>query len=145
MRSQTHEAGAIIVTFSQLAPQVLLITSKANANHWLFPKGHVEPGESMQAAALREAAEEAGVRGELIGPAGTTSFVLAGQTYAVDYFLVETNDSGRPEEGRRLAWYSYRDALTTLSFGNLRELLAAAWPNIEDIRDHRSPGSSDKK
>lgn len=33
---------------------------------WVFPKGHVEEGETSQAAALREVAEEAGVLAEVL-------------------------------------------------------------------------------
>jgi ADP-ribose pyrophosphatase YjhB (NUDIX family) len=34
---------------------------------WSFPGGHVEPGEPARAAALREVAEETGIRAELGG------------------------------------------------------------------------------
>lgn len=34
---------------------------------WSFPGGHVEPGEPVRAAALREVAEETGVRARLDG------------------------------------------------------------------------------
>ena len=33
---------------------------------WVFPKGHIEQGETSEAAALREVAEEAGVQAELV-------------------------------------------------------------------------------
>lgn len=35
---------------------------------WDLPKGHVEPGESMEACAVREIAEETGVRAEAVRP-----------------------------------------------------------------------------
>lgn len=37
---------------------------------WVFPKGHIEAGETSQTAALREVEEEAGVTAELLPGAG---------------------------------------------------------------------------
>ena len=37
---------------------------------WTAPGGHIEPGEDMNEAALREVMEEAGLEVELVGPAG---------------------------------------------------------------------------
>jgi len=42
-----RQAGAIVVRRRKDGPRVLLITSKRNAEHWLFPKGHVEDGETL--------------------------------------------------------------------------------------------------
>ena len=35
---------------------------------WDLPKGHVEPGESVETCAVREIAEETGVRAEVVAP-----------------------------------------------------------------------------
>jgi 8-oxo-dGTP pyrophosphatase MutT (NUDIX family) len=39
----------------------LLLLHEASEDRWCFPKGHVEPGESLEAAARREVTEETGV------------------------------------------------------------------------------------
>jgi len=41
---------------------------------WVFPKGHVELGESREEAALREVFEESGVHASIVGAAGMSSF-----------------------------------------------------------------------
>lgn len=41
---------------------------------WIFPKGHVELGESHEEAALREVFEESGLHARIVGPAGMSSF-----------------------------------------------------------------------
>jgi 8-oxo-dGTP pyrophosphatase MutT (NUDIX family) len=41
---------------------------------WSLPKGHVENGETMQQAAVREVSEETGIRGRVIGTLGTIRF-----------------------------------------------------------------------
>ena len=123
------QAGAIIVA-RRGQPMTLLVTAKRNPEHWVFPKGHVEPGETLEIAARREAEEEAGVTGEIIDAAGSTEFALGPDTYRVHYFVVATGDEGRPEKGRRMKWCSYDEALELLSFDNTRALLRRAWPDI---------------
>src|SRR6187399_369364 len=93
-----EQAGAIVVRRRQGVPHVLLITAKRNSGHWLFPKGHVDDGETR---------EEAALRAQLVGPAGIHTFDFGHETIRVHYFLATTDDKGRPEKGRQLAWFSY--------------------------------------
>jgi len=125
-----EQAGAIVVRRRQGVPHVLLITAKRNSDHWLFPKGHVDDGETREEAALREAEEEAGVRARLVGPAGIHTFDFGSETIRVHYFLATTDDKGRPEKGRQLAWFSYDEALEQLTFPDTRALLKEAWPAV---------------
>ena len=46
--------------------EVCIITS-AKRQRWGFPKGIIEPGETLQEAALKESFEEAGLHGSLVG------------------------------------------------------------------------------
>lgn len=41
---------------------------------WLLPKGHVEPDETIEEAAVREIAEETGILGRVVAPLGTLDF-----------------------------------------------------------------------
>jgi 8-oxo-dGTP pyrophosphatase MutT (NUDIX family) len=50
-------AGAVVLRDDQ----VLVLHEKAE-DRWCFPKGHVDAGESLEAAALREVREESGLR-----------------------------------------------------------------------------------
>src|SRR5215471_15540404 len=111
-----EQAGAIVVRRRKGDARVLLITSKRDAAHWLFPKGHVEDGETLEETALREAQEEAGVRATIVGPAGVMRFEYAGEWIRVHYFLAETDDKGKPEKRRQLAWCSFEEAMQQLTF-----------------------------
>jgi 8-oxo-dGTP pyrophosphatase MutT (NUDIX family) len=124
------QAGAIVVRHTKTGPLVLLVTAKRNPSHWIFPKGHIEPGETARQAALREAEEEAGVAARPIGKAGRTEFDLGTSSYVIDYWLAETDDPGEPEPGRQLGWYGYKEALGRLTFDNMRTLLKKAWRRL---------------
>lgn len=122
-----EQAGAIVIAQRAGHPALLLVTAKRNPHHWVFPKGHLEPGETIEQAALREAAEEAGIAGQIVRRAGTLEFDLGVNTIRVHYFVVHTSDDGVPEHGRQLQWFSYDEALRALSFENSRALLRSVW------------------
>jgi 8-oxo-dGTP pyrophosphatase MutT (NUDIX family) len=123
-----HQSGAIVVRLDGTEPQVLLVTAKRNPRNWIFPKGHIEKGESAEAAALREAKEEAGVVGKLIGPAGVLEYSFLGAKARVEYFLAEfTKEAGPPEDGRARAWCGLDEAMERLNYKNNRKLLRKAW------------------
>lgn len=51
---------------------IAMIRNRGGSGAWLFPKGHIEPGESDEAAARREVEEETGLTNlELIDDLGT--------------------------------------------------------------------------
>jgi 8-oxo-dGTP diphosphatase len=139
-----EQAGAIVVRVGKSAPRVLLVTARRNPRNWIFPKGHVEDGETRKDAAAREAREEAGVDGRVAGPAGTMAFDFGSNTYRVHYFVILTEDPGEEREGRRLRWCRYKQALRKLTYTETRDLLEEAWPRIEAAVANR-PRSARKK
>ena len=136
------EAGAIVVRRGEAGPLVLVVTAKGESSHWIFPKGHIEHGETAADAAVREAHEEAGVRGRLLGPAGHTTFTHRGARIEVEYVLLSTSDVGRPESGRALAWLPVEAALERLTFDDTRSILRTTWTTLR--RGHPELFSSDE-
>src|ERR687893_464422 len=123
-----RQAGSIVVRLDGKEPEVLLVTGKRNPKSWIFPKGHIERGETAEAAALRETREEAGVAGKLIGPAGVLEYSFLGAKARVEYFLVQfVREAGPPEDGRQRTWCGLDDALDRLNYKNTRKLLRNAW------------------
>ena len=126
-----RQAGSIVVRLDAREPQVLLVTARRNPRNWIFPKGHIEKGESPEQAALRETREEAGVSASLIGPAGILEYGFLGAKARVEYFLVLfTREAGPPEDGRQRIWCGLDDALERLSYKNTRKLLRKAWKQL---------------
>jgi 8-oxo-dGTP pyrophosphatase MutT (NUDIX family) len=126
-----QQSGAIVVRVDGKEPRVLLVTARRNPKNWIFPKGHIEKGETAERAALRETKEEAGVVGTLIGPAGVLEYGFLGARARVEYFLVQfAREAGPPEDGRQRSWYRLDDALERLTYKNNRKLLRKAWKKL---------------
>ena len=119
-----------MVRSGRLGPRILLVTARRNPDNWIFPKGHIEDGETRRDAAIREAREEAGVDGDITASAGSMSFDFGSSRYRVHYYVVITEDRGREREGRRLRWYGYKQALRKLTYDETRQMLRRAWPTI---------------
>ena len=123
-----RQAGSIVFRLDSKEPQVLLVTARRNPRNWIFPKGHIEKGETPEAAALRETREEAGIVGDLIAPAGILEYGFLGAKARVEYFLVQfRREAGPPEDGRQRTWCQLEDALERLNYKNNRKLLRKAW------------------
>jgi len=111
---------------------VLLVSSKKEPGHWIFPKGHVERGETADEAALRETEEEAGVEGELLGPVGALEFDWGRKRYRVEYFLIRATSETARTDGRQKVWLPFDDALARLSYDDTRRLLRDAHSRMVD-------------
>jgi 8-oxo-dGTP diphosphatase len=126
-----HQSGAIVIRRDRKTIRVLLVTTKRSRANWIFPKGHIEKGETPEAAALREVKEEAGVEGKLIGPAGAIEYGFLGARARVDYFLAElSRETGPPEDGRDRLWCEVNEALERLSHKSTRKLLQKVWRRV---------------
>jgi 8-oxo-dGTP pyrophosphatase MutT (NUDIX family) len=125
--SLVKQAGAIVLREEGGIVRVLLVRSKKDPTLWIFPKGHIEPGEAPRIAALREAFEEAGVTGLVTGPAGPqVTFRSGDDTVAVDYYVLRLTAEMPSPEGRDKVWLLPEEAEQRLAFANARQLLRTA-------------------
>lgn len=97
---------------------------------WSLPKGHLEPGETAEDAAVREVAEETGITGEVIAPLGTIDFwfVAEGRRIhkTVHHFLLrrlggELSDADI--EVSEVAWVPLSDLADRLAYADERRLV----------------------
>jgi 8-oxo-dGTP pyrophosphatase MutT (NUDIX family) len=126
-------AGGIVLRPGGGADVLLIFRRGA----WDLPKGKLDPGESLEACALREVREEVGIaRLTLLAPAGTTVHGYPeGERYAVKrthWFLMETPETAfEPEaaEGIEAAeWVPWNEAMRRLGYASLRRHLRALRP-----------------
>jgi 8-oxo-dGTP pyrophosphatase MutT (NUDIX family) len=100
--------------------EFLLVRTKettSSVERWTFPKGHVEAGESLLDAAVREVLEEAGVKG-LVDPDPLPPYRFPGGSsgwIVVIPYLVQTREQQEPTEpGRTIRWCSAAEAKALL-------------------------------
>ncbi|MHB8351915.1 MAG: NUDIX domain-containing protein [Thermoplasmata archaeon] len=129
-------SGAVI--FSEQRSRVLLLHEAAE-DRWGFPKGHVETGESLRAAAKREINEETGLdRIELGAEIGTVMYRFFDPAASrnvlkiVVYFLGISRQRAVTTESifDRWGWESPGRARDRLRFATDRHMLAAALRRI---------------
>ena len=98
---------------------------------WVFPKGHIDPGEDALAAALREVEEEAGVQATCPDPgfSETTRYENARGTPRVITWYILRTDAEQPTLREALfpegGFFTPREAHAKLSFTEDRQLLDA--------------------
>jgi 8-oxo-dGTP pyrophosphatase MutT (NUDIX family) len=133
--SEVAEAGGIVVRSEDAGdPQFLVVTAKDDPTHWIFPKGHIEPGESPEAAAVREVLEETGVEATPRTHLGTTRFPFRGNVMQVEFYLLRYCRSAGCGEGRSIRWCTFDEALALLSFENIKTLLRSSMAFIQNER-----------
>ncbi|QQE77341.1 deoxyribose-phosphate aldolase [Alicyclobacillus sp. SO9] len=67
-------AGGLVVRTTKSGPEVLLIHDAYG--HVTFPKGHLEPGETWEEAAVREIREETGIASRIVSPLGRIEYLI---------------------------------------------------------------------
>ncbi len=113
--------------------EVLLIQHSTN-KYWGFPKGHVEEGQTVKQAALREVKEEGGIETEIIDKVGESKYIYTNKEkqkvfkvvtiFLMKYLSGDLKD--HDSEVSDLGWFSIEDALNKLSFSNDQKLLEKA-------------------
>lgn len=113
--------------------RVLLI--RDSYKNWGFPKGHLEHGESPDAAAVREVREETGLAGvTVMAPLDVIDwhFRFRGRVvHKVCHFFLMEATSGQPRPLRKegitaCKWFDFESAASMVSYDNARSVLARA-------------------
>jgi 8-oxo-dGTP pyrophosphatase MutT (NUDIX family) len=112
-----QQSAAIAVRLKDSALEVCLIRRKGSPS-WGIPKGSVDPGDTREETALKEAREEAGISGRLIGDAiGTYEYEKWSATFEVAVYLMEVlqqHANWQEAHFRERRWTSFADATMLL-------------------------------
>jgi len=131
-RTETS-AGGVVFRVDHGQPLYLLI--RDSYRNWGFPKGHVEPGERPEGAAIREVSEETGLADlSLRGSVDIIdwNFHFRGQRIhkVCHFFLMETTESTtcpqRAEGITACRWIPFEKAQALISYTNARDVLRRA-------------------
>lgn len=119
-------AGGIVIRDQPgHGPEVLVVHRPAYGD-WSFPKGKVDPGETLQEAAVREVREETGFRCRVVDHIGDTEYRDAdGQRKTVTYWLMTIDDgsfAANPEVDR-IEWLPPHLAAERLTYDRDQDLL----------------------
>jgi 8-oxo-dGTP pyrophosphatase MutT (NUDIX family) len=122
----SHAGGVVARITVDGEREYLLVEARRSPGKWVLPKGHIEPGETPEAAAVREVQEEAGVRAEVIARAGESEYAVDGENVRVVFFMMRYQGEASRQEDRACTWRPYEDALRLLRFDDTRRVLMQA-------------------
>ena len=109
-----------------ISVMLLLITSLKNKN-WIVPKGIIEPGSDPVESALKEAHEEAGIKGRISSePIGKYKFKKWGGKCRVSVYLMkveEVLDEWEEKEIQDREWFDLDTALGAVEANKIAGIL----------------------
>lgn len=132
-RADETSAGGVVFRVDRGDVLYLLICD--SYQNWGFPKGHVERGERVEEAALREVAEETGLTDLVVrAPVDTIDwfFRFRGRTIhkTCHFYLIEAGDPATcPQQAEGITachWAGFDEAVERISYQNARDVLRRA-------------------
>lgn len=135
-RRYETSAGGLIWRRDPAGRFEVVLIRPSGKDFWALPKGHVEPGESLAEAAVREVREETGLTVANVEPLGEISYIYSFRENPavpfvrifkrVHFFLMELQggDTARHDaEIDQVKWLALDDAVRQVSFENERKLI----------------------
>ena len=124
-RKITYAAGGVVWRDTPQGREILLIL-RPKYQDWTLPKGHIESGESWDAAAQREVKEETGYDTVITSFAGFTSYNVKSKPKVVFYWHMEPEGESVFEPNHEVShfeWFSALEAIDRLTYDKDKELL----------------------
>lgn len=130
-------AGGLVVRRQGQAYSCLLI-GRGMPRIWTLPKGHVEPRETMEQAAIREVREETGCWAEIISKLSEISYFFfqnrSRHKKAVTFYLmryVSGSTENHDHEVDEAEWFPLQAAKRTLKYVNEKRVVDLALEYLE--------------
>ncbi len=130
---ETSAGGLVVRRNADLEAALIARYDRRKRLVWSLPKGHVEQGETIEQAALREVTEETGLTAAIVAPLGIIDFWFAVEDRrihkTVHHYLMryETGDiCDEDQEVVDVAWVGIDDVPSRLAYRDERRLVAKA-------------------
>jgi 8-oxo-dGTP diphosphatase len=113
-------AGGVIVRDGRV-----LVVHRARHEDWSLPKGKLDEGDTWEAAAVREVAEETGLRARIEESLGSTHYEVGDGPKEVRWFRMTADGEARAQnEVDEVRWVPLDDAAELLTYERDVELLS---------------------
>jgi 8-oxo-dGTP pyrophosphatase MutT (NUDIX family) len=141
-RVEETSAGGLVVDRAAPRPAAALIARLDRRGRllWSLPKGHVEAGESVEQAAVREVEEETGIQGRVLAALGSIDYWFVAEDRrvhkTVHHYLLEASGgelSDADIEVAEVAWVPLDELGRRLAYPGERRLVASAAELLADI------------
>jgi ADP-ribose pyrophosphatase YjhB (NUDIX family) len=112
------------------------------AGAWSIPGGHVDAGESLEAAVAREVLEETGIAVRVVAALAVVALTIDGAPYDIHEFLCASLDAGPPEAGDDAADAVWADVGSLADFGLSERTLEVVFEGLRHAPRIRGGSSS---
>lgn len=126
-------AGGLVVDAMRINAALIGRLDRRGRLLWSLPKGHIENGETPEQAAIREVAEETGIKGRVLAPLGTIDYWFVAEDRrvhkTVHHFLMEATGGELCDEDvevTEVAWVPLTELDRRLAYADERKLVRLA-------------------
>lgn len=100
----------IVITFNEFGEIAMTLQPHLTMKHWVFTSGFITPGETAEAAAIREVKEELGIDAERLESGGSYWYAKGGMLMHAFFVFTHKKDFVLSEEVQEALWVDVHKA-----------------------------------